>query len=515
MRPTATTPAPKPCPGSKRTPASNPSASSPPSRAPSPPTASRSRWWRSSRPFPASWRRWTTCRGCPCRRAIPTATILGRPGSPCAASTRTSRKPRSAPPSTAFRMGTSDYWSGSKANRFIDMANLGEVTVSQGTADVGSRSVEALGGTLDFTSSDPAQERKTTAAATFGDHAAQRYYLRLDTGPLFGSDTRAWVSVVHQRTQDWMQGVVDVTRDHAAAKVESWIGNTQWTAMASYDDLFSASYQRVLSDEEYRADPRWDRLLADWTGTPYLDQLHRPGWGTPRTDGFGYVKFETTVSERTVFSGGVYAHSQWGRGDWVPPFLVDLIDDAGGAETEITGHRCARRRVHRAALFRLARGSRTCAVRRVRFLHHLPLRRRRSRIRPRLSPARRNPRAVLPPQPLRQAAHGAYARRRVECPVRDLSQSRSRRTLVRGQPPRPGPRLAPHPRHPTGRGLHRCSLLASVRVGVPADHRQTAPSGHPHARPAGGVVGARQVFRGGRAQRRLRRGTEPHGFLRL
>ena len=238
-----------------------------------------------------------------------------------------------------FPNGTSDYWSGSKANRFIDMANLGEVTVSQGTADVGSRSVEALGGTLDFTSSDPAQERKTTAAATLGDHAAQRYYLRLDTGPLFGSDTRAWVSVVHQRTQDWMQGVVDVTRDHAAAKVESWIGNTQWTAMASYDDLFSASYQRVLSDEEYRADPRWDRLLADWTGTPYLDQLHRPGWGTPRTDGFGYVKFETTLSERTVFSGGVYAHSQWGRGDWVPPFLVDLIDDAGGAETEITGHR--------------------------------------------------------------------------------------------------------------------------------------------------------------------------------
>lgn len=238
-----------------------------------------------------------------------------------------------------FPNGTSDYWSGSKANRFIDMGNLGEVTVSQGTADIGSRSVEALGGTLDFTSDDPASARRTTAAATFGDHAARRLYLRLDTGPLFGTDTLAWISVAHQRSRDWVQGTVETTRDHAAAKVQTWIGNTQWTAMVSYDDLFNAAYQRLLSDAEYRANPRWDRLLDEWTGIPYVDQLYRYGWSTPRTDGFGYVKFETTVSELTAFSGGVYAHSQWGRGDWVPPFVVDLIDDAGGSETELTGQR--------------------------------------------------------------------------------------------------------------------------------------------------------------------------------
>ena len=44
-----------------------------------------------------------------------------------------------------FPNGTSDYWSGSKANRFIDPMNLGGVEVSQGTADIASRSVEALG----------------------------------------------------------------------------------------------------------------------------------------------------------------------------------------------------------------------------------------------------------------------------------------------------------------------------------------------------------------------------------
>ena len=41
-----------------------------------------------------------------------------------------------------FPNGTSDYWSGAKANRFIDPMNLGGVEVSQGTADIASRSVE-------------------------------------------------------------------------------------------------------------------------------------------------------------------------------------------------------------------------------------------------------------------------------------------------------------------------------------------------------------------------------------
>ena len=37
-----------------------------------------------------------------------------------------------------FSNGTSDYWGGAKANRFVDVANLGGIEVSQGTADIAS-----------------------------------------------------------------------------------------------------------------------------------------------------------------------------------------------------------------------------------------------------------------------------------------------------------------------------------------------------------------------------------------
>ena len=49
-----------------------------------------------------------------------------------------------------FPNGTSEYRSGSKANRFMDPMNLGGVEVSQGAADITSLSVEAQGGAFKF-----------------------------------------------------------------------------------------------------------------------------------------------------------------------------------------------------------------------------------------------------------------------------------------------------------------------------------------------------------------------------
>ena len=93
-----------------------------------------------------------------------------------------------------FPNGTSDYFSGAKANRFIDPMNLGGVEVSQGTADIASRSVEALGGTFNYLTDDPAAERTYTASTTIGENDGKRFYMRVDTGPLFGGETRAWIS---------------------------------------------------------------------------------------------------------------------------------------------------------------------------------------------------------------------------------------------------------------------------------------------------------------------------------
>ena len=234
-----------------------------------------------------------------------------------------------------FPNGTSDYWSGSKANRFIDAPNMGAVQVSQGTADVASRSIEALGGTFDFATDDPAREQRYTAAVTLGDNEAQRYYLRLDTGALFGTGTYAWVSASRQESRDWVQRSVPIERDHLAAKLQSAVGRAELSAYFSFDDTDGPSYQRLFSAAEYALDPRWDRLIDTWTATPWVNQLYRAGWNIPRRNTFGYLKADIAATDVLTVSVGTYFHRQRGRGDWLPPYLVDVTDDGGGPESEL------------------------------------------------------------------------------------------------------------------------------------------------------------------------------------
>ena len=236
-----------------------------------------------------------------------------------------------------FPNGTSDYFSGAKANRFIDPMNLGGVEVSQGTADIASRSVEALGGTFNYLTDDPAAERTYTASATIGENEGQRFSMRIDTGPLFGRETRAWISAVRQEATDWVQGSARNEREHVAAKLVSSHGRLDLTSYVSYDSIHEDTYQRIYSQADFEANPRWDRLVGDWPGVPYLNQFYRPGWQTRRNNTFAYLKADWSFSEVTSLSLGTYFHRNRGRGDWLPPYIVDVTDDGGGPESELAG----------------------------------------------------------------------------------------------------------------------------------------------------------------------------------
>ena len=236
-----------------------------------------------------------------------------------------------------FSNGTSDYWSGAKANRFVDIANLGGIEVSQGTADIASQSVEALGGTFNYITDDPAPERRYTVSTTVGEHDAKRIAMRIDTGPLFGEKAYGWITALHQEGTDWIQGAAQNERDHLAAKLASTLGPLDLTSYFSYDQINEDVYQRLYSDADFRANPRWDRLIDDWPGVPYLNQFYRRGWTTLRSNTFGYVKANWTTGVGISVTTGVYFHRNRGRGDWLPPYIVDLSDDQGGPESELQG----------------------------------------------------------------------------------------------------------------------------------------------------------------------------------
>lgn len=230
--------------------------------------------------------------------------------------------------------GNSNYGGGAKANRYIDTANIGTVEVSQGTADIASRSLEALGGTIDYRTSNPELEERVRVQYVTGQYDAERFYGRYDSG-LIGDATSFWISASHQEATDWMEGSAENQRDHLAAKLVMGDEDLVFTGYISYDDIHEDNYQRVYSEADFRAYPRWDQLIGEWTDTPYVNQVYRQGWSTLRTNLFTYGKLEWNVNADINLSGAIYYHDNKGRGDWVPPYLVDVVADNGGAESEL------------------------------------------------------------------------------------------------------------------------------------------------------------------------------------
>jgi len=223
--------------------------------------------------------------------------------------------------------GNSGYGGGSKANRYIDTPNLAGVQVSQGTANISSRSHEALGGTLNFTTIDPEVEQGMRVDITSGDFDAQKTYLRYNTGE-FLPGTYAWISGSSSDVNASIDESGEANREHFAAKIIRE-GDVRWTGYLAYDDIHEDNYERITL-QEFRENPDWDRLTGNWTGIPYIDQQYRRGWSTLRENLLGYVRAEFTPAEGVDVNIAAYYHDQEGRGDWIPPYIVDVTSDGPG-----------------------------------------------------------------------------------------------------------------------------------------------------------------------------------------
>lgn len=232
--------------------------------------------------------------------------------------------------------GGSNYGGGAKANRYLDPSNLGGVEVSQGTSDIASASLEALGGTINYLTSDPEDDQRIRLGVAVGDFDAQRFSLRYDSG-LINDATSYWLSFSTQEASDWVAESAENERDHFAAKVKSSVGSTDLTAYISYDDTHEDNYQRVYSEAQFDQFPDSDGLTAEWTGVPFEDQLFRRGWSTLRENLLAYVKADFNFSEELTLSTSLYHHQNEGRGDWLPPYLINATDDGTSGNSEFLG----------------------------------------------------------------------------------------------------------------------------------------------------------------------------------
>ncbi|MBM7070529.1 TonB-dependent receptor [Shewanella sp. 202IG2-18] len=226
--------------------------------------------------------------------------------------------------------GNSNYGGGAKANRYIGIQNLATVDVTQGTSDLSSASLEALGGTFNFISKDPSMERETTIEYTTGSHDAKQYFARHETGEIF-ENTYAYLSYADTETKRWIGSGSNggFNNQHAELKFVSDINDDfTLTGRISYNDVHEDNYNSV-SVEQFNQTPDWDQLTWNWTGVPHLDQMFAEGWSTLRENTFAYLKFDYQATDSFSIQVTPYHHRNKGRGDWIPPYLVNAVDENG------------------------------------------------------------------------------------------------------------------------------------------------------------------------------------------
>lgn len=225
--------------------------------------------------------------------------------------------------------GGSNYGGGAKANRYLATENLATVEVAQGTSDISSASLDALGGTFNFVSKAPAMEQSTSFAYTTGSHDAERFFARYETGEIL-TNTFAYVSYSDTSTSRWSgEGSNGGSENqHAELKFVSNQDKLTLTGRVSYDDVSEDNYNSV-SIEQFNQTPDWDQLTWNWTGIPHYDQMFAEGWSTLRENTLAYLKAEYDFSEVTTLEVTPYYHKNKGRGDWIPPYLVMAVDENG------------------------------------------------------------------------------------------------------------------------------------------------------------------------------------------
>ena len=229
--------------------------------------------------------------------------------------------------------GGSAYAGGSKANRYLDSENTRLVEVGQGSGDISSASLDALGGTINFVSATPEEEQKARLDYSNGSFNARRYFARFDTGQLFGN-TNAYVSLSDSYNSRWIgtgsNGYSD--RLHFEAKSVTQLENSRFTGRISYDDAHEDNYD-YRSLTQFKQNPKFDGLTNIWTGNPDIDQNFAEAWSTLRENTLAYLKGEFTLSDDLQLDVTPYLHLQEGRGDWLPPYQVYATDGQGNRIT--------------------------------------------------------------------------------------------------------------------------------------------------------------------------------------
>lgn len=247
-------------------------------------------------------------------------------------------------------------FNGLHISRAIINEDISQVVLAQGAGTLDTASTNNLGGTLKFVSRDPAETFGGAVAATGGSDDMHRYYVRLDSGELPVTGTRAAVSFADQRTDKWKGEGVQKQRQ-VDLKVVQPIGQATLTGFYDWSRRRENDYQDLSLGMLGRLGYDWDNITGQWAKAVATAQtfLANPG-GDCSTN--AYPAPIKCVDDAYYDSSGVrnddlwgatlafpigdsfhgkvtgYGHRDKGQGEWYTPYQPSPNYGVAGATTD-------------------------------------------------------------------------------------------------------------------------------------------------------------------------------------
>lgn len=224
------------------------------------------------------------------------------------------------------------YLGGAPAAKFLVAENAASIKVNQGTADVGSPSTSALGGTIAYFSRDPKAEFGGRVSGTISSFNSRRLYGDIETGEIFGN-TRAYFAVSDLDTHLWPHGgntPAGIEQFHVEGKSISDFGDFKLTLRGSYnhsdDDPIIEATRGFIDQTGYSVD---GSSATFNTSSAVPNEFWADEWAAIRTNIFGYAKLDWQASDAVTLSLSPYFHQNKGVGEFLPPFQEPRLINTG------------------------------------------------------------------------------------------------------------------------------------------------------------------------------------------
>lgn len=223
-------------------------------------------------------------------------------------------------------------------SRAISNENIGRIEVAQGAGALGTASTSNLGGTLQFFSKDPDAEMGAFVSGTYGSENTWRGVVRLETGEIAATGTRAYLSYVYHDADKW-KGEGIQRYQQANFKVVQPVGEGKLTGFLNWSDRKENDYQDMSAEMIGRLGHDWDNISDDWALAVAVANVYQSGgsvYPAPftsvddayfdaaglRKDWLGSLAYDTPIGDKITLRLQGYWHDNEGQGIWYTPYVA-------------------------------------------------------------------------------------------------------------------------------------------------------------------------------------------------